>query len=178
LIEASKMRDKRLSNEAEGAFKALAETASHRVKTLDTVADDSKIGVLRIAMLSTFELGRVLQSGTSTPGREAVREAAGLAGDSLAYVYSQFQAADRKIGSIDEAETMMLSQLIGASENLVYSAQSELGQTANPVSLREAFEAGNDREFITGIVSLIGGTGVLTRPPFSLQANRFIASGG
>ena len=178
LIEASKMRDSKLSGEAEKAFKALAEAASHRVKTLDTVADDHKAGVLRIAMLSTFELGRVLQSGTNTPGREPVRQAAGLAGDSLAYVFSRFQSADLKIGSMDQAEAMILSQLIGASENLVYSAQSELGQSSSPVALRQSFDAGNDRDFNRGILTIIGGTGVLTRPPFSMEADRFVASGG
>jgi len=172
------MRDKKLSGEAERAFKALAEAASHRVKTLDTASDDHKAGVLRIAMLSTFELGRVLQSGTNTPGREAVRQAAGLAGDSLAYVYSRFQAADRKIGSMDEAEATMLLQLIGASENLVYSAQSELGQSSSSVALRQSFEAGNDRDFNRGILTIIGGSGILTRSPFSLEADRFVASGG
>jgi hypothetical protein len=178
LIEAAKMRDSELSGEAEKAFQALAEAASSRLSTIDDVADDRKSGVLRIAMLSTFELGRVLQSGTNTPGREPIRQAAGLAGDSLAHVFSRFQAADLKIASMNESETIMLSQLIGASENLVYSAQSELGESAKPVALRQTFESGNDRDFNRSILTLIGGSGVLTRAPFSLKADRFVASGG
>lgn len=178
LIAAAKMRDSKLAGEAERAFRALAEASAHRLSTIDDVAAERKEGVLRIAMLSTFELGRVLQSGTNKPGREAVRQAAGLAGDSLAFVYNRFQSANREIGSMDQSETAMLAQLIGAAENLVYSAQSELGETASPAALRQAFESGNDRDFNRGILTLIGGSGVLTRAPFSLQADRFVASGG
>lgn len=178
LIAAAKMRDNRLAAPAELAFAQLAQASSARIGSIESLPEEKQLGSIRIAMMANFELGRILQSAPSKPGRDSIRSAAGLAGDSLAFVYSEFENAGRKIESLDEQKTTMLAQLIGASENLVYSAQTTLGQDPSRASLRGAFESGNDRDFNRAILTLIGGSGVLVQPPFSLEADRFVASGG
>ena len=178
LIAGAKMRDSRLSASAELAFGELAAATSKRLAGIDSIQEDKQIGVVRIAMMSNFELGRILQSGPNKPGRDAIRSAAGLAGDSLAHAYSEFEAADRKIASISEDDAEMLAQLVGASENLVYSAQTALGQDPTRAALRGAFESGSDRDFNRAILTLIGGSGVLVQAPFSLETDRFVTSGG
>ena len=60
----------------------------------------------------------------------------------------------------------------------IYYARRALGQTAEQTQLRANFESANDRDFNRNILSIIGGSGVLTQPPFSLEADRFVASGG
>ncbi|GAB5496913.1 MAG: hypothetical protein Phyf2KO_19930 [Phycisphaerales bacterium] len=178
LIAAAKMRDNRLSASAELAFGQLASAASARLGSIDDVQEDKQMGVIRIAMMSNFELGRILQSGPNKPGRDAIRTAAGLAGDSLAHAFGEFEAAGRQIASISEDNAEVLAQLVGASENLVYSAQTALGQDPTRAALRGAFESGNDRNFNRAILTLIGGSGVLVQAPFSLEPDRFVASGG
>lgn len=139
---------------------------------------DKREGVVRLAMLSTFELGRLLQTPGRKPAQDRVRDAAALAGDSLAYVYGRFQNSGRQIASIEAPESAILAQLIGSSETLIFFAQGALGATGEQPQLRANFEAANDRDFNRNILTIIGGTGVLTRPPFSLKADRFVASGG
>ncbi len=178
LVQSAKLTDSKLTAAADAAFVELAQGASSRIAGIDAMPEEKRAGVVRIAMLSTFELGRLLQSGPRKPGQAAVRDAAGLAGDSLAHVYKRFQDSGRQIGSIDPEESKMLAQLIGSSENLVYYALSAMSQPGEPTQLRANFEAGSDRDFNRNILSIIGGTGTLTRPPFSLQADRFVASGG
>ncbi len=177
LAQGAKMGNDRLASSAEAAFTELAQGASARLKSIDELSEEKHEGVIRIAMMSTFELGRILQ-GVNRPGPEAVREAGALAGDSLAYVYKRFQDAGRQIGSIDADQKLPLTQLVGSSETLIYYARSALGQSAQQTQLRANFEAGNDRDFNRNILSIIGGTGILTQPPFSLEADRFVASGG
>ena len=177
LTQAAKMSDNRLAASAEAAFTELAKGASSRLTELSTLPQVKQDGVVRVAMISTFELGRMLQ-GANRPGQPAVREAAALAGDSLAYVYKRFQDAGRQIGSIDPDEKAVLTQLVGSSETLIYYARRALGQTAEQTQLRANFESANDRDFNRNILSIIGGSGVLTQPPFSLEADRFVASGG
>lgn len=177
LAQAAKINNPRLAAAAESAFKELAEGVSSRITSIDELPEDKQEGVVRIAMLTTFELGRMLQ-GANRPGQDAVRGAAALAGDSLAYVYGRFQDAGRQIGSIDADEKTVLTQLVGSSETLLYYARSAIGQAAEQTQLRANFESGNDRDFNRNMLSIIGGTGILTQPPFSLKADRFIASGG
>ncbi len=178
LIQTAKLSDSKLTAAADAAFVELAMGSSSRLAGIESVPEPKRAGVVRIAMLSTFELGRLLQSGPRKPGQDAVRDAAGLAGDALAYVYKRFQDAGRQIQSIDPEESKMLAQLIGSSENLVYYAQSAMSQPGEQTQLRANFDAGNDRDFNRNILGIIGSTGTLTRPPFSLKADRFIASGG
>ena len=177
LIQASKMGNDRLASSAEAAFTELAQGASARLTGSADQSAEKQDGAVRIAMMSTFELGRMLQ-GARRPGQAAVREAGALAGDSLAYVYKQFQAAGRQIGSIDAEQKTILTQLLGSSETLLYYARSAFGQSAEQTQLRANFDAGNDRDFNRNILSIIGGTGILTQAPFSLKADRFIPAGG
>jgi len=176
-VQAAKMSNDRLKSSAETAFTELAQGASTRLASVEGLSDEKQEGAIRIAMMSTFELGRILQ-GANRPGQTAVREAGALAGDSLAYVYKRFQDAGRQIGSINAEEKVELTQLVGSSETLIYYARSALGQAAEQTQLRANFESGNDRDFNRNILSIIGGTGILTQPPFSLKADRFVASGG
>lgn len=178
LIQAAKLTESKLLASAEAAFVELAKGASSRLTGIGELPEEKREGVLRIAMMSTFELGRLLQPGALKPGQESVREAAGLAGDALAYAYKRFQDANRQIGSINPEESTKLAQLIGSSESLIYYALGALNQPAEQPQLRATFEAGNDRDFNRIIVGFIGGTGLLTRPPFSLSADRFVVPGG
>lgn len=178
LVQTAKLTDSRLTAAADAAFVELAKGTSARLAGIGSLSEEKQEGVVRIAMMSTFELGRILQSSPRKPGTDAIRDAAGLGGDALAYVYKKFQDAGRQIGSINASETKMLALLIGSSENLIYYAQSAMSQPGEQTQLRANFESGNDRDFNRNILGVIGGTGTLTRPPFSLKADRFIASGG
>lgn len=178
LIQTAKITESRLAASAEQAFGELARGVSARLGGIGSLPEDKRENVVRLAMLSTFELGRLLQPGTRRPAEAAVRDAAALAGDSLSYAYKRFQDSGRQISGIQPAESALLAQLIGSSETLIFFAQSALGAQAEQSQLRANFEAGNDRDFNRNILTIIGGTGVLTRPPFSLKADRFVASGG
>lgn len=178
LIQTAKITDSRFAAASEEAFGELARGASSRLSGIGSLSVDKREGVVRLAMLSTFELGRLLQTPGRKPAQDRVRDAAALAGDSLAYVYGRFQNSGRQIASIEAPESAILAQLIGSSETLIFFAQGALGATGEQPQLRANFEAANDRDFNRNILTIIGGTGVLTRPPFSLKADRFVASGG
>ncbi len=178
LISAAKMRDQRLTSAATRAFAALTEATTERLNSIDELSESEADGLIRIVMLADFELGRIVQSGPAQPSNDQLVEAGALAGDSLAYVYRRFEEAGRTIGSMESDDAAMLGQLVSSAENLLYSVQAKLGQNASRVSLKAAFDSGNDRDFNRGILTLIGGSGVLVQPPFSLESDRFLPSGG
>ena len=178
LIQTAKITDSRLAVAAEEAFGELARGVSARLAGIGSLPEEKREGVVRLAMLSTFELGRILQTPGRKPGEAIIRDAAALAGDALGYVYKRFTDSGRQISGIDAAESALLAQLVGSSETLVFFAQGALGAAGEQPQLRANFEAANDRDFNRNILTMIGGTGLLTRPPFSLKADRFVPAGG
>ncbi|HED52633.1 MAG TPA: hypothetical protein ENJ00_00320 [Phycisphaerales bacterium] len=178
LVAAANMADPRLNPIAQRAFSELALGTADRMQSLGDLPEDQHLGIIRIAMVTNFNLRKILQDRKRNLDNKHVIGAASVAGDSLAYAYSRFQNAGRKLEAIDPSERDTLAQLVGTSELVVYFARARLERQPDRTSLREAFASGKDRDFNRGILALIGKSGVLCNPPFGLEADRFVPSGG
>ena len=178
LVAAANMNDQRLDAIAQRAFSELALGSAERMQTIGDLPEGQRRGIIRIAMITNFNLRKILQDRKRNLEAQHVIDAATVAGDSLAYAYGRFQDSGRKIDAIDPEEREAIAQLIGTSELVVYFARTRLERQPERTALRDAFASGKDRDFNRGILSLIGSSGVLCNAPFGLDAERFIPSGG
>lgn len=134
-------------------------------------------------------LSTAVEPNQPNPLPEAVlREAAGAAGDALAYARRLIDAGQLPVVLSTDPATIvqekqeqrrLTAQLVAVSEAAVFFARQStaaIGVQINKTSLAEHIRAAtnqSDARFKEDVGSLIGPQGALCRPPFSFPINRF-----
>lgn len=140
------------------------------------------------ALLETFaRAGEIVRNGLTDVRHqlpeEARRAAAEFGGDLLAFVLRGLQASEFPVVNADDdaqaarakqEQRALATQLVSAgAANVIFATRFE----GEPPRLAEKFrpaDEASDREFVEGVRSVIGPGGILSKPPFSLPAGRFI----
>jgi hypothetical protein len=186
LLEASRIEQAKFESVPDAALEKLVQSVGTRVRKLGDAPLDRELlmACIRAAeevhnILAQNNLQRELPQGL-------VRDAGGLGGDLLAYVFRQIRSGKLPVaqgvgeGAVAEAQAGRLVEftVTQLGVKIVYSARDRLGR--GPVDsmidvagmIWQATAAG-DREFTTGVGQIIGESGLLTRDPFNFNSERF-----
>ncbi|MGP1271778.1 MAG: hypothetical protein ACTS22_00435 [Phycisphaerales bacterium] len=142
---------------------ALPTIAAEHLARLEAMDDDGlhtqTLGAILYAML---ELRIDLSNRDARMPDNAVRAAAKLGGDMIAYVFRLYEKG-QTVASISQERREPLAQAISASETLVFFALSRLGADVERTTIADAFQNADDRAFRAGVLRVIGPTGSLSQ---------------
>lgn len=166
---------------------ALSSGLTRRIRELGNEHGDDE--TLRMIVRAVQVVSSAVEPNQPNPLSEAVlREAAGAAGDALAYARRLIDAGQlpvvlstdpASIAQEKQEQRRLTAQLVAVSEAAVFFARQStaaIGVQINKTSLAEYIRAAtnqSDARFKEDVGSLIGPQGALCRPPFSFPINRF-----
>lgn len=170
LVMATKLTEGRQDEVRFHATRVLSDKLGERLRALDPGADAAQ--EIAVALRAVPHVRLAVTDVTTRPTPEAVRAAAGFAGDLIGYVFHRVE-----LGAVPEDRSIEL-QAVQAGETLLGFALRRYGEIASRVEIRQldlagAFERGDDRTFRRDVVGLLGGSGELVQS-LSFAADRFI----
>lgn len=143
------------------AIETLARAVGKRVQA----STDAQ--AVRLSIRATNDLFGPL-SDANKPPASALKESGGLAGDVVAMSIRRVE-----LGNLSPAERAELTLAVDQAVRVYFAAHKALGGEPLQLRLGELLGAGKDQEFKADAARLIGGEGVLAKPPFGLPASRF-----
>lgn len=153
---------------AQDAMTTMAEKLGQRVRALNPGPDDQWI---LLADARALERLRQRINAGNVQGL-AIRDAAKLAGHTLAYVGARLDLADDV--PIDDRERGQLADLAARAETIIFFATTPLGGNPTPTNLADNITEGHDDRFIEGLPGVLGAGGQLANKPFGFKPADFI----
>jgi hypothetical protein len=189
LLEATRVQQSKFEAVPNQAIGHLLRTIGARVRKLGNAPEDRAMlqAVIRASEAVRDAMAREVLDKRRPD--DLVRDAGGMGGDLLAYVFRQVRAGNLPIAAnadqamLDQAKAgrqieMTLTQL---GVNIVFSASDRLarGPVTNPPDLAAMIglaTSRGDKDFLTEVGSIIGVGGLLSKPPFNFNPNRFLGN--
>lgn len=187
LLEAGRVQQQKFEAIPNQAAGQLVRTIGSRVRKLGNAPADREM--LQAVIRASEAVRDALAEDVIRKQRpeDLVRDAGGMGGDLLAYVFRQVRAGNIPVAkgadqaAIDQAKAarQIESTLTQLGVNIVFSASDRLarGPLNQPPDLAGMIGLANakgDKDFLQAVGLIIGEGGLLTKPPFNFNPNRFL----